>query len=34
VRRFEMTEPARKRVVYEDLFDIPENMTGDSSQLK
>ena len=24
-----MTEPARKRAVYEDLFDIPENMTGE-----
>ncbi len=24
-----MTETARKRAVYEDLFDIPENMTGE-----
>jgi hypothetical protein len=24
-----MTEPARKRAVYEDLFDIPRNMTGE-----
>jgi Uma2 family endonuclease len=28
-RRFEMTEPARRRAVYEDLFSIPENMTGE-----
>jgi len=24
-----MSEPARKRAVYEDLFDIPENLTGE-----
>jgi hypothetical protein len=24
-----MTVPARKRAVYEDLFDIPRNMTGE-----
>jgi Uma2 family endonuclease len=24
-----MSEPANKRAVYEDLFDIPENMTGE-----
>ncbi|HBD07998.1 MAG TPA: hypothetical protein DCZ69_07020 [Syntrophobacteraceae bacterium] len=24
-----MTEPARKRAIYDDLFDIPENMTGE-----
>jgi len=24
-----MTEPARKRAVYEDLYNIPENMTGE-----
>jgi Uma2 family endonuclease len=28
-RRFVMAGPATKRVVYEDLFDIPENMTGE-----
>ncbi len=28
-RRSEMTEPARKRAVYEDLFTIPVNMTGE-----
>jgi Uma2 family endonuclease len=28
-RRFEMTEPAIKKAIYEDLFDIPENMTGE-----
>jgi Uma2 family endonuclease len=28
-RRFVMAEPAKKRVVYEDLFDIPDNMTGE-----
>jgi Uma2 family endonuclease len=27
--RFEMTEPAIKKAIYEDLFDIPENMTGE-----
>jgi Uma2 family endonuclease len=28
-RRFVMAGPAKKSVVYEDLFDIPENMTGE-----
>jgi Uma2 family endonuclease len=28
-RRFEMTEPAMKKAIYEDLFDTPENTTGE-----
>jgi Uma2 family endonuclease len=28
-RKSEMTEPVKKRVVYESLFDIPDNMTGE-----